>query len=101
MKLFTFFLNIIFCIPEIFSQDELPPFLTDSLDTYVSRAMEKEQLPGLALCIVKDGKVAYMKGYGVRETGGNEQVDENTLFMIGSNTKAYSAPWHSFRKKEC
>ena len=29
-----------------------------------------------------------MKGYGVKETGTNDKVDENTLFMIGSNTKA-------------
>jgi CubicO group peptidase (beta-lactamase class C family) len=31
-----------------------------------------------------------MKGYGVKEWGGNDPVDENTLFMIGSNTKAFT-----------
>jgi CubicO group peptidase (beta-lactamase class C family) len=41
--------------------------------------------------VVKDGKAAVMKGYGVKETGTNDKVDENTLFMIGSNTKAFTA----------
>ena len=53
--------------------------------------MKAEQLPGLAVCIVKNGKVVLMKGYGVCKQGGNEPVDENTLFMIGSNTKAFTA----------
>jgi CubicO group peptidase (beta-lactamase class C family) len=32
-----------------------------------------------------------MRGYGVKEMGTNDEVDENTLFMIGSNTKAFTA----------
>src|SRR6201985_2522512 len=32
-----------------------------------------------------------MKGYGIKELGLNDAVDENTLFMIGSNTKAFTA----------
>lgn len=32
-----------------------------------------------------------MKGYGIKELGLNNKVDENTLFMIGSNTKAFTA----------
>jgi CubicO group peptidase (beta-lactamase class C family) len=32
-----------------------------------------------------------MKGYGIREKGKDDKVDENTLFMIGSNTKAFTA----------
>ncbi|HEY6063630.1 MAG TPA: serine hydrolase, partial [Chitinophagaceae bacterium] len=48
-------------------------------------------IPGVAVCIVKNGKVVVMKGYGVKESGTNDKVDENTLFMIGSNTKAFTA----------
>jgi CubicO group peptidase (beta-lactamase class C family) len=40
---------------------------------------------------VKDGKPVWMKGFGVKEVGGSDKVDENTLFMIGSNTKAFTA----------
>lgn len=71
--------------------DSLPGFIKDSLDTYVNRALQQWQIPGAAVCVVKNGKVVVMKGYGVREAGSNNAVDENTLFMIGSNSKAFTA----------
>lgn len=67
-----------------------PAFVKDSLDSYVEKALRDWNLPGLAICIVKDGEVI-MKGYGVKELGKPDKVDENTLFMIGSNTKAMTA----------
>ena len=70
--------------------DSLPSFLRDSLDNYVSRGMKNWNIPGVALAVVKDGKVVRMKGYGVKTLDGNDKVDENTLFMIGSNTKAFT-----------
>ncbi len=69
----------------------LPAFITDSLDTYVERELARWQVPGAAVCIVKDGEVVLQRGYGVREFGQPGKVDENTLFMIGSNTKAFTA----------
>ena len=75
-----------------FSQtDSLPSFIKDSLDTYVNRALTEWKIPGVAVCVVKNGKVVLMKGYGVKEMGTTDKVDENTLFMIGSNTKAFTA----------
>jgi CubicO group peptidase (beta-lactamase class C family) len=47
--------------------------------------------PRHRVCIIKNGKVVVMKGYGVTEAGTNNKVDENTLFLIGSNTKAFTA----------
>ncbi|OQP67168.1 hypothetical protein A3860_02065 [Niastella vici] len=70
---------------------ETPSFVKDSLDAYVEKALTDWQIPGVAVCVVKDGKVVVMKGYGVRELGTTDKVDENTLFMIGSNSKAFTA----------
>ena len=76
----------------VFSQsDSLPSFVKDSLDVYVNRALSDWQIPGIAVCIIKNGKVVVMKGYGVKDYDTKEKVDENTLFMIGSNTKAFTA----------
>ena len=61
------------------------------MDTYVQKALIDWKIPGIAVCVVKNGKVVVMKGYGLRETGKENKVDENTLFMIGSNTKAFTA----------
>ncbi|RFZ81378.1 serine hydrolase [Mucilaginibacter terrenus] len=66
-------------------------FIKDSLDNYVNRALTNWRIPGAAVCIVKDGKIVFMKGYGTKELGIMNKVDENTLFMIGSNTKAFTA----------
>jgi len=71
--------------------DSIPSFVKDSMDNYVSRALTNWQIPGAAVCIVKNGKVVLMKGYGVKELNGSDKVDENTLFMIGSNSKAFTA----------
>jgi CubicO group peptidase (beta-lactamase class C family) len=67
-----------------------PSFITDSLDSYIERGMAQWQIPGLAIAIVKDGKVILSKGYGVREMNRLEKVNENTLFIIASNTKLFT-----------
>jgi CubicO group peptidase (beta-lactamase class C family) len=72
-------------------ESKTPAFVRDSLDKYVQRAMNDWQIPGLAVCIIKDGHIILMKGYGVKELGGQDPIDENTLFMIGSNSKLFTA----------
>ncbi|MFN8207405.1 MAG: serine hydrolase [Bacteroidales bacterium] len=61
------------------------------LDGYVKRVMAGFSVPGLGLSVVKDGSAVLTKGYGVRSLKSNEPVDENTLFGIASNTKAFTA----------
>jgi CubicO group peptidase (beta-lactamase class C family) len=92
MKRIFLFIVVLASFTSCISQtDSAPSFIKDSLDAYVSRAMAEWQIPGVAICIVKNGKPVLMKGYGVKEMGTTNRVDENTLFMIGSNTKAFTA----------
>ena len=70
---------------------QTPAFITDSLDSYIRQGMKDWNVPGLAIVIVKDGQVAFMKGYGVADTATHQPVDENTLFMIASNSKLFTA----------
>jgi len=60
------------------------------LDSYVASSMKTFDVPGMAVAIVKDGKIVVAKGYGVRRLGDPIPVDEFTLFGIGSNTKAFT-----------
>ena len=60
------------------------------LDAWVAHSMKEFGVPGLSVAIVKDGKVVVAKGYGVRKLGETTPVNENTLFGIGSNTKAFT-----------
>jgi CubicO group peptidase (beta-lactamase class C family) len=61
------------------------------IDDYANQVMDTWKGPGMAIAVVKDDKVVMAKGYGVRELGKPEKVDENTLFAIASNTKAFTA----------
>lgn len=64
--------------------------LTESLDSYLERALRTFEVPGIAVAVVRDGKPVYSKGFGVRRFGAPDKVDENTLFQIGSTTKAFT-----------
>jgi len=60
------------------------------LDSYVRNSMKTFDVPGMAVAIVKDGKIVLAKGYGVRKLADPMPVDEHTMFGIGSNTKAFT-----------
>src|SRR5579875_2272091 len=60
------------------------------LDAYVQQVMHDWQVPGLSIAVVKDGKILLARGYGVRELGRPGKVDPDTLFDIGSNSKAFT-----------
>jgi CubicO group peptidase (beta-lactamase class C family) len=67
-----------------------PAFVKDSLDGFIEREMQRWQIPGLAIAIVKDGKVVMAKGYGVKAFDKTEKVNEFTSFQIASNSKAFT-----------
>ncbi len=60
------------------------------IDAYAEKTRQDWNVPGIAIAIVKDDKVVFAKGYGVRELGKSDKVDENTLFAIASNSKAFT-----------
>jgi CubicO group peptidase (beta-lactamase class C family) len=61
------------------------------LDAYFAAARADWDVPGFAVAIVKDDSVVLARGYGVREIGKREPVDDHTLFAIASNSKAFTA----------
>lgn len=60
-------------------------------DEYANQALKAWEVPGVAIAIVKDDKVVFAKGYGVRELGKPTPVNERTMFAIGSASKAFTA----------
>jgi CubicO group peptidase (beta-lactamase class C family) len=61
------------------------------IDEYAARAGRDWNVPGFSVAVVKDDKVVFAKGYGVRELGKPEPVDKDTLFAVASNTKAFTS----------
>jgi len=77
----------VFGSPVTRAQTGPPP----DMDAYMARVLKEFEVPGIAVAIVKDGKVVLTRGYGVRKIGEPTAVDEHTLFGIASNTKAFTA----------
>ena len=97
MLAFAFVLQVSHC----FAQRQ-PKFVTDSLDAMITQAMKDFNVPGVAVLIVKDGKVVLQKGYGLADVAGKKPVNENTLFAIASNTKLFAGTtiaWAAHEKK--
>jgi CubicO group peptidase (beta-lactamase class C family) len=65
-------------------------FRQKDFDAYVARGLEVLRTPGASIAVVKDGRVLFAKGYGVRSLGDTARVDAHTLFQIASNTKAFT-----------
>ena len=61
------------------------------IDSLVEKTLTTFNVPGIAVSVIKDGKIIHLKGYGVRSIKTNQKVDENTLFGVASNTKAFTA----------
>lgn len=61
------------------------------MDAYVAEAMQKWEVPGLAIAVVKDGKVVLARGYGVCEIATDRRVTTDTVFPIASCTKSFTA----------
>jgi CubicO group peptidase (beta-lactamase class C family) len=72
----------------VFTQQAAPP---PKFDSYVAQVLQAFRVPGVAVAIVKDGKVVLAKGYGVRKLGEPTPVDARTRFGIASNTKVFTA----------
>jgi CubicO group peptidase (beta-lactamase class C family) len=62
----------------------------DAIDAYIEGEMAEWNLPGVALAIVQDGEIVYMKGYGNAGPDGRPMTAQTPLF-IGSTSKSFTA----------
>lgn len=62
-----------------------------AVDAYVRGQMDRLQVPGLSLAVVKDGQVVYSRGYGLANVELKVPVGPDTVFQIQSITKTFTA----------
>lgn len=60
------------------------------LDELVAKAMTAFHVPGAAVVVVKDDKVVYLRGFGVKKQGEDDKVTPETVFAIASCSKAFT-----------
>jgi CubicO group peptidase (beta-lactamase class C family) len=85
MKNHISFLLLFFFTAHCFSQ-----ISEKEVDALAEKTLKAFNIPGVAVAIVKDGKIILSKGYGVKSIETNQKVDANTLFGIASNSKAFT-----------
>ncbi|MBX3166695.1 MAG: serine hydrolase [Candidatus Eremiobacteraeota bacterium] len=73
-----------------------PPALEkDQLISRFEKYAEESRLawgtPGMAVVLIADGKVLWSQGFGVKDAGGRDPVDVNTIFQIGSASKSFTS----------
>src|SRR5687768_10367697 len=89
MRISRAFIFILLAFPLLVSAQTLDEKLKE-IDDYANQAVNTWKGPGMAIAVVKDDKVVLAKGYGSREMGKEAPVNENTLFAIASNSKAFT-----------
>lgn len=84
-------LSLAFCLFTLNILSAQTSLTAQQIDSLVEKVLTTFDVPGIAVGIIKDDKIVHAKGYGVRSLRGKEKVDENTLFGIASNSKAFTA----------
>ncbi len=72
----------------------MDPYLAMYLDDFArnfEEGMIEEEIPGAAVVIVKEGRVVFQQGFGVKERGKPGKVDEHTVFRLGSLSKGFTS----------
>jgi len=82
--------NYLIIIAILIGNNSIAQISSRKIDKLVNEAMETFNVAGVAIGIVKDGKIIHSKGYGVKSIDTNEPVNEHTNFAIASNTKAFT-----------
>ena len=82
------FAGVLLGAPPMFAAEV---FDAEAFHDYVEQAAADWKATGLAVAVVRGGELLFARGYGVAELGRPEPVDADTLFAIGSTTKAMTA----------
>jgi beta-lactamase class C len=77
--------------PENWVMDDTLAKYLDEFELDFEEGLNRKGIPGAAIAIVKDGRVVFQKGFGVKELGKSEVVDEHTVFRLGSLSKGFAS----------
>ena len=70
---------------------QAPAAVSGDVDAYIEGKMRKRHVPGVSVAVVKDGKVALLKGYGVADVEHNVPATADTVYQLASVTKTFTA----------
>ena len=93
ITLFVFFLTSSLHAQDIITPPESKKLKTilEDFEKYAEDSMQDWRTPGMAVAIVRGDEVIYTNAFGVKTHGGSEPVTKETIFQIGSTSKAFTA----------
>src|SRR5690348_6595318 len=59
----------------------LKPLIAE-LEEQIPRSMEETRTPGLSIAVIRDGKLVWRRGFGVKDAAAKEPVDNDTVFEV-------------------
>jgi CubicO group peptidase (beta-lactamase class C family) len=62
-----------------------------TIDQYLQEQMQKRHIPGMALAVVQNGELIYAKGYGLADVENNVPITTESVFLLASITKQFTA----------
>jgi beta-lactamase class C len=77
--------------PEKWAMDDALATFLHQFEKDFIEGLNGKRIPGAAVAIVKEGRVVFQKGFGVKEIGKPEAVDEHTVFRLGSVSKGFAS----------
>lgn len=77
-------------VKEWVMDDSLASFLEEFEESFED-GLDRKFIPGGSVVIVKDGRIIFQKGFGVKKKGSSDKVDEHTVFRLGSVSKGFAS----------
>lgn len=71
--------------------DDVPDHVIAEIDSLAEASLKRWRVPGASVAVVHEGQVVLAKGYGVRSRESGRPVTPETVFPIGSATKAFTS----------
>ncbi len=81
-------LSLLFILISFFAFSQMEE---KKLDELIQNTLKTFDVPGMSVGVIKDGKVIYSKGFGVRSLTNNQKMSDETLVGIASNSKGFTA----------
>ncbi|UCE21706.1 MAG: serine hydrolase, partial [Candidatus Aminicenantes bacterium] len=91
VRILSFLIILSFLFTPLSAKKKTPEDYLKGLDKFITERMEEWKVPGLAISVIQDDRLVYSKGFGFRDVEKNLPVTPQTLFAIGSCTKAFTA----------
>lgn len=100
-KVFTCVFLSFFVLSAVAQENKTTPDsrLAD-LDVLLNKVLKDQKVAGFAVAVIEGDKVIYSKGFGYRDVEHKKPVTPNTLFAIGSSSKAFTSALLGLLEKE-